>query len=379
MRILCRPVPFISISILGLFVGSSGSVHAESGVEFDDSAPLSIKEAEEGRFPAVRVVNVFAPDGESNVRTSFKLAEGSALIGTEETGDVFKSVDSGMTWVRTTDGGDEWGIQDIRNVIRTQDKDLYATTSEPALVLRSRDEGETWNILSRPKSSRTVGIVELDDGAILIGLRRSKNDKTSIIRSEDGFMTEEWIPVSEDQPRQNTTSFHSLGGSAVLTGVGYEGSGKIYKSEDSGRTWRMTGEFKKARDVMAFYQEGQRIYVLASGIATLFVSLDAGESWSRERQFWSKGFIGSTATFDWKGKTYRVIPATDQTGRDPRHVVLISDDLGKTWFEWIELVVAPDQKQGGGVSNCAVIAKDTIIVGQGNHAVQGRCYTLKFE
>lgn len=376
-----HPLPsrFISILSAGFLAGSIGTSLAETELKFDDTVPLPVAEAEPGRFPSVDVAKVFEPKGESNVRSSFRLDEGKAIIGTEETGDVFKSVDSGMSWTKTTDGGDEWGIQDIRSVIRAQDKHLYATTSEPALVLRSTDDGDSWKIMAKPKSSRTVGIVQLEDGAILVGLRRSENDKTSIVRSDDGFKTFDWIPVSEDKKRQNTTCFHSLGGSSVLTGVGYEGSGKIYKSNDSGRTWKKTGEFEEARDVMAFYQEGERIYVLTSGIGTLFVSEDEGESWQKARQFWKKGFIGSTASFDWKGKSYRIIPATDQREKTPRHVVLISDDLGKSWFEWVQLVVDPDEKQGGGASNCAVISKDTIIVGVGNHAVQGRCYTLKMK
>lgn len=370
---------FMLIMGISFPAGIIGCAHAETGVNFDDSAPLPIAQADPGRFPSVEIANVFEPKGESNVRTSFKLEEGKALIGTEETGDVFKTMDSGMTWTKAKDGGDAWGIEDIRNIIRARDNQLYATTSEPALVLRSSDEGESWKVLTRPQSTRTVGIIQLDDGALLVGLRRSQNSKTSIIRSDDGFETVDWIPVSREKPRQNTTCFHSLGGSKVLTGVGYEASGKIYKSEDSGRTWRKTGEFEDARDVMAFYQEDGRIYVLTSGIATLFVSSDEGESWKRARQFWPEGFIGSTAVFDWNGKSYRVIPGTDQTERTPRHVVLISDDLGRTWFEWIELVVDRGRKQSGGASNCAMIAKDTIIVGVGNHASQGRCYTLKIK
>jgi hypothetical protein len=343
-------------------------------------APKPLEKAPADRFPSVEIVNVFLPEGESNVRSSFKIGNGSALIGTEETGDVYKTEDAGMTWRKTTDGGDEFGIQDIRNIIRAQDNNLYATTSEPALVLQSRDEGESWQQLAKAQSSRTVGIVQLDDGAILVGLRRSENDKISIIRSEDYFETFDWIPLSEDYPRQNVTCFYNLGGSAVLAGIGYEASGKIFKSDDAGLTWRKTGELPDARDLMAFYEEGGVVYVLASGVSTLYSSADAGETWEKAHQFWPKGFIGSTTTFDWNGKTYRVIPGTDQRNKKPPlHYLLISDDLGKTWFEWIELVIDPTEKQGGGVSNIAVISSDTIIVGQGNHAVQGRCFVLKIK
>ncbi len=375
--------PFVLLSkfIAAAVLSSTGAGCAQAVAEtvFDDTPPLRVEKAAPDRFPSVEVVNVFEPEGESNVRSSFRLGNSAALIGTEETGDVFKSTDSGSTWRKTTDGGDEWGIQDVREFIRARDGHLYATTSEPALILRSVDEGESWSVLARAQASRTVGLVQLEDGAILAGLRRSENDRTSVIRSADYFETTEWIPVSEEEPRQNVTCFQSLGGSGVLAGVGYEGSGKIYKSDDSGRTWRKTGEFEDARDVMAFYREGDRIYVLTSGIATLFVSADEGETWQRARQFWPRGFIGSTTEFRWKGKSLRAIPGTDQSGETPRHVVLISDDRGGTWFEWIELKVDADQVQGGGASNATAIDDETIVVGVGNHAVQGRCYTLRFK
>ncbi len=370
---------FSRVAVGVLLFTQTGCAHAVSEVEFNDASPTHVEKADPDRFPSVEIINVFEPEGESNVRSSFRIADGSALIGTEETGDVFKSTDSGITWRKTTDGGDQWGIQDIREFIRGQDGNIYGTTSEPALILQSVDEGESWQVRTKAQASRTVGIAQLEDGAILAGLRRSENNKTSIVRSADYFETVDWIPVSDHEPRQNVTCFQPLDGSSVLAGVGYEASGKIYKSEDSGRTWRQTGEFEDARDVMAFYREDDEIYVLTSGIATLFVSADEGESWRKAHQFWPKGFIGSTAEFQWKGRSLRVIPGTDQTQEAPRHVVLISDDLGKTWFEWVELKIDADAVKGGGASNLAVIDKDTIIVGVGNHAVQGRCFTLRFK
>jgi len=105
----------------------------------------------EKRFPQVEVAHFFAPPGESNVRSSFKLADGIALMSTEETGDVFKTTDGGKTWRKTVDGGEEWSIQDIRNYIRADDGRIYATTSEPALVLCSDDEGESFEIVARAK------------------------------------------------------------------------------------------------------------------------------------------------------------------------------------------------------------------------------------
>ena len=113
--------------------------------------PLAIEQAAPDQFPTVEVINVFEPAGESNVRSSFRLGEGRGLVGTEETGDIFKTEDGGLNWRKVWDGGDAWGIQDVRNYLRAQDGHLYITTSEPrpALIARSKDEGEAWHIVAR--------------------------------------------------------------------------------------------------------------------------------------------------------------------------------------------------------------------------------------
>lgn len=327
------------------------------------------------RFPAVSVVNVYEPKGESNVRSSFRLSENVALIGTEETGDLFKTKDGGMTWRKVLDGKDLWKINDIRNFMRADDNHLYFTTSDPGIVCRSKDEGESWEVVAKPKASRTVGLTQLDDGTFLVGLRRAKQKKTSLIRSTDHFKTNTWIKVSDENPPQNTTCFHNLGGTKALVGVGYEASGKIYKSTDSGLTWTKKADLPKARDTMWFFQEGKRTYLLASGVATLYVSEDEGETWAKDQQFWEKGFLGMSVPYTRNGTNYRLMCASDQSKKPTRHVILISDDAAKTWFEWIEL----DTDKTGGVSNLSILSPDRIIAGAGNHSAQGKAFTLEIK
>jgi photosystem II stability/assembly factor-like uncharacterized protein len=329
--------------------------------------------AGEKRFPQVEIAHSFKPPGESNVRSSFKLADGVALMGTEETGDVFKTTDGGKNWAKTVDGGDEWSIQDIRNYIRADDGRIYATTSEPALVLCSDDEGETFDIVARAKSSRTVALTQLESGEILVGLRRSANNKISILRSVDHFKTFDTIVLDDKLPRQNTTCLMGLGDGVVVCGVGYEESGKIFRSTDAGLTWTQTAELTEARDVMNFFKVGKKVFVLTSGIATIFSSSDYGTTWSKHAQIWEKGFLGQHGVLQHNSKTFHLLAATDQRAKVKRHVLLISDDEAETWHEWIEL----QTDVSGGASNLAVIDNDTIVVGTGNHSVQGFVHTLK--
>lgn len=326
-------------------------------------------------FPSVKIAATFAPPGESNVRSSFRIADGVALIGTEETGDIYKTQDAGRTWRKTIDTDELWEVSDVRNFIRAQDGRLYATTSEPAFVLRSADDGETWEKVAKPQASRTVGIVELDSGEILVGLRRSENNRISILRSDNGFETFDWIALSDTLPRQNVTCLFDLGEGVVLAGVGYEESGKVFRSEDAGRTWTQTADLPEARDLMNFFTAGDKTYVMASGIATLYASDDAGRTWKKSAQVWEKGFLGQSVTLSHGGHDYLLLTGTDQRAKIKRHVVLISGDAGQTWHEWIEL----GTDVSGGASNLAVIDENTIIVGTGNHAVQGIVYTLNID
>ena len=337
------------------------------------AVPPSSAESETGRFPSVAIINVFAPKGESNVRSSFALGHGAGLIGTEETGDIFRTTDAGSTWEKVCDGEERWSIMDVRNFIRGANGHLFATTSEPALVLRSTDEGKSWELVAAAKASRTVGLVQLESGTFLVGLRRALNNKISLVRSTDYFDSTAWVPVDLEAPRQNVTCFGHWGGETVLAGIGYEASGKIYKSTDDGLTWRRTGEFPYARDLMGFFKVGEDIYALASGIATLYHSRDDGESWTKSHQFWETGFVGACATYERDGKSYWLMAATDQTRKPYRHLILISENPSGEWFEWIELI----RDDSGGASNLCILDSDTILVGTGNHSAQGRAFTLR--
>ncbi|WP_428388191.1 WD40/YVTN/BNR-like repeat-containing protein [Mucisphaera sp.] len=324
--------------------------------------------------PTPRIAHTFAPLGESNVRSSITLAPGTALIGTEETADIYKTTDNGQTWRKTTDAGDLYDAADIRNFIRAHDGSLYATTSEPALILKSTDEGESWSVVARPKASRTVALTQLDNGVIIAGLRRSENNRISIIRTEDHFQTFEHIPVSNTLPRQNTTCLIDLGQAVVLTGVGFEASGKIFKSTDAGKTWRQTADFPDARDLMHFFKTDEAIYVTASGIATLYRSEDQGETWHKHHQAFDKGFLGDTTTITLNNQPAIVMTATDQSQKPFRHLLLISTDNAHTWQEWIQL--ATDNT--GGASNIETLSPNTLITGTGNHATQGYAYTIRW-
>lgn len=230
-------------------------------------------------------------------------------------------------------------------------------------------------MLARAQSSRTVWLVELNSGTMLVGLQRSENDRTSILRSTNAFKSFDGIKGMPVGPRQNVACFGYWGGEDVWAGIGYEGSGKLFHLAPEGKNWPQKADFPEAPDLMDFFRYGNDLYVLASGIATLLKSSDGGETWTMGRQIWSKGPLGQCGPITWEGQIFRTMAATNQTEKLYRYVGLIAADPAGKWTEWIEL----GRDTRGGASNVAQLTGNRFVVGTGNHATRGRADTLKIK
>ena len=314
----------------------------------------------------------FLPPRESNVRCSLKLSDGVAIIGTEETADIYKTTDNGINWTKKLDANDEWNISDIRFFIRAQDNSLMCTTTRYGDILRSTDEGENWVRWSHIPADRSVGIVQISNGVILVGPRRADSENSSVFRSIDNGQNFTEITLQDLQ--QNTTCFIDLGDGNVLAGVGYDGTAKVFKSTDYGLNWSMKADFDGTIDIMDFVEDEGVIYASTKSNAEIYKSTDNGDSWSLHHKFWDQGFLGMFAKLTWNGQDYLLLSGSDQTTRYI-HKVLISKDHGATWIEWLTVL---DTKDAGGASNIAVIddAQTTVIVGTGNHATKGRVHII---
>lgn len=326
-------------------------------------------------LPLHAVVNVLEPAGESNVRSSFALLGDHVLVGTEETADVYKSEDGGRSWRKTFDAGDAFRLADIREMIRARDGSLYASTSGKGDILKSVDGGESWTLVNSIPAWRTVGIIQLRDGTFLTGARKDDSGETSIYRSEDGFQTLERVGLP-NSVQQNITCFHDLGGGKALAGAGYDGTAKVFKTQDSGKTWRLVADFAGTFDIFDFVEAEGKILTSTKSTSTIYASEDNGESWQPHFQVWEKGFLGTFDVLEWEGNDYILLSGTDQRDSERfRHCLLISRDGGETFEEWIELMT----DRTGGASNVTVVNDRTIVVGTGNHSAQGRAFTITLD
>ena len=350
-------------AVLALLTGWAGSAGLLPGGETEGEVPL----------PGYALVGVLEPEGESNVRSGFALPGEHILIGTEETADVYKSEDGGRSWRKTFDAGDAFKAQDIREMIRAKDGALYASTSGKGDILKSLDGGGTWQRANSIAAWRTVGIIELSDGTLLTGARMDESGDTSVYWSRDGFATLTRVALPT-QEQQNVTCFHDLGGGRVLAGVGFDGTAKIHKSEDSGKSWREVADLEGTYDIFDFTEGADGLLASSKSTAMIYRSGDGGESWEPHFKAWKKGFLGTFARFEWEGHRYLVLSGSDQSDPDRyRHCLLISRDGGETFEEWIELMASGS----GGASNVTMAGKETLVVGVGNHSAQGRAFTVR--
>jgi len=328
---------------------------------------------EGGELPSFEITGVFEPEGESNVRCSFALNKEEALIGTEETADVYWSKDQGKTWEKVFDAGEAYDAADVRRILRADDGNLYASTSGQGDILRSTDEGKTWERINSIPAWRTVGIEQLDNGVFLIGARKDESGKTSIYRSTDYCQTLNHIPIDTPE-QQNVTTFEDLGDGRVLAGIGFDGSGKVFLSEDHGQSWRQTADFKGTKDLLDFIVFEGTLFASTKSEATLYKSDDGGETWEKAYQVWDKGFLGTFDLLETNGQSIPLLSGTDQRNAEIfHHYIIASLNQGKTWKPWILL----HSDVTGGASNLTVLNKEVILAGTGNHSAQGRLHTIR--
>lgn len=170
----------------------------------------------------------------------------------------------------TTDGGRTWapvalpaaggGGKADRNLFQifADRQDGLFITAERGAVLRSRDQGRTWQELATgSKGTFWTGCV-LDSGVILVGGLQGK-----IYRSTDGGQT--WAAVASGTRSSITAITPFPDGRVVAVGL----DGVILESRDEGLTYRVdTRPDRVALTAVAAGPGGQSLYFSARGVVT---------------------------------------------------------------------------------------------------------------
>lgn len=223
----------------------------------------------------------------------------------------------GYGLLRSADGGATWQALGARNGLPTTPfsvASLAATTAglfaalicrdeltalqqgRPVVVqcawpvFRSRDDGRTWRPVGPGAVPVAGGPIPFESGvqvlasrpgATLVAAAAPLVGDAGLYRSSDDGT--HWALMAREDRLRGATALLPLPGSApvVLAGVGLSTlSAQILRSQDGGRTWGVALAADAMRDplVLGFVADGSR--VLCAGLQHLYISVDAGRTWS---------------------------------------------------------------------------------------------------
>jgi photosystem II stability/assembly factor-like uncharacterized protein len=361
----------------------TSDLSADAGAPDGADAPRPAPDAREAGVPdhppvllKATAQEALRPPGESNIRSVWKASDTVVLLGTEETADIYRSTDSGLSFTKVEDAFARWRSADVRAFVRISDGSILATTSRGGNVLRSTNDGATWSRLSAIDAERSLDIIEAGS-VLLCGSRRTASHATSVFRSTDRGRS--WTEVVLDAKRwQNVESLIHLGDGVVLAGVGgmeTEGVARIFRSQDYGKTWQRITEIPSENDVMQFLRVDGRILASFRDHAEIFASDDGGSTWSRVVQFAPVGQISPIAFFTLAGTEYVLTCGTtaqQATGPFTAHI-WISADRGRSFSELLTLRNAPTRF---GCWSVVQVDGTTLLAATGNHEIPAVLYRV---
>ena len=195
---------------------------------------------------------------------------------------VLKSTDNGETW--NSIGLDN---ESLMSVVSFNDS-IYLAGGVAPKTFRTSDGGNTWiEIFTDSIPGGTVYYFKVKDGVIYYaGWNR-------VYKSLDAGVN--WINIT---PIEHYTTYYDLTmtDDNILFCATDDSSSKIYKSSDFGETWTAAGYGITADYVRKLVSVGNKI--IAGTPLGIFVSTDEGISWTLKADYFSSGSIRALAVID---------------------------------------------------------------------------------
>lgn len=266
-----------------------------------------------------------------------------------EPSDIYKSTDSGSTWIQTGTCNTCSSIQRI--IVDNSDPDVVWVASEGGLQ-KSNDGGKTWsgnlipylqkveNQISGNAMAIMPKVIGLDIHPSRPNIILAASSEYGVFRSTDGGKT--W---SHSNSGLQTSKLHQLYFSPTNANVVYLSSHDgLYRSDDSGQSWiaRNNGLGFKFLSPIAVHPEDENIVFVGttSEIYTIhpehknngmhhgqgiYKSIDGGINWSRS----DTGIIEAKAA---QIGTHPIIPFNTWVGGESGRGNFFSPDGGDTWL-----------------------------------------------
>jgi photosystem II stability/assembly factor-like uncharacterized protein len=220
------------------------------------------------------------------------------------------------TWIglyRSVDGGDHWvslgqnmtSSTAVRS-IATQGTDLFAGTEADG-VFRSPDTGKTWVAANKDLAAMSVANLHATDSNLFAGTRGGGVFRSDLLATDWKAVNKDLIGYSSIAALWSTgkrllmsDSYHiygsddngsnwirTAGDTSGITAFAGEGAnlfawqydGNLLASGDSGRSWTMRKANVTSKRLMVLLEQGTRLYA-GTANGGLLRSLDSGKTWT---------------------------------------------------------------------------------------------------
>ena len=230
-------------------------------------------------------------------------------------GSLHRSLDSGRTWRRLTDG-----VVAILGAFASGEVLLAAIDTTGAQVVRaSRDHGVSWRDLSTPP---TIPFVSGNDsGVVALSFTWTGTDPTD--SSSKLWLSTDTAATWTVRSTGRRASYVLATSEAVLLAGAVEPNGRdLYRSSDAGATWTRVIESQIVSIQVA--PDGDLFVVSIGSGLSVRLSTDGGLTWERRGSF--SAFNGAPLLFSPNGDLIA-------TGTSTRNSLARSTDDGATWTD----------------------------------------------
>ena len=250
-----------------------------------------------------------------------------------DTGSIYTSTDSGLTWIERTGAGSKTWISIASSADGTR---LVATEAcWGGYIYTSGDSGATWTKLENPglgnwsvaMSSDGTKLVAASLGIYVDGFHRSQD---YIYTSSDFGTT--WTKRESAGNRYWNAVASSSDGTILIATETYDNNpGYIYTSSDSGATWtQQAGVGSHYWRSVASSSDGAKLFAVElSGY--IYTSTDSGATWAQQASAGNRDWRSFTSSADGT-KLAAVEEEYDQLAQDSiGEYIYTSTDSGTTW------------------------------------------------
>jgi len=198
----------------------------------------------------------------------FTEKDGYLFIGITLGGGVFRSSDSGTTWIAVNSGLTNTHIW----ALAVNGNNLFAGTDSIAFL--STDNGGMWAPLNSGWVRYTgINTMLVNGAALFVGIYYG-----GVFRSTDTGRS--WIPLNSGLTDTNVTAL-AVVGSNLFAGTGsyYGNGGGVFLSTDTGKSWTTANSGLTNTNVLALAADGRNIFTGTLG-GGVFRSTDTGNMWT---------------------------------------------------------------------------------------------------